>query len=68
MGEDEEHSHPFDTKLVIISGKIRIKKLEGDVITDYFFKEGDLVEIPRGQLHSAVASSEGCKYVVAEKH
>jgi 8-oxo-dGTP diphosphatase len=65
---DEEHSHPFDTKLVIISGKIRIKELEGDVITDYLFKEGDSVEISKGQLHSAEVGAEGCKYVVAEKH
>lgn len=65
---DEEHEHPFDTKLHIMSGKIRIKMLTGGAVTDFALKEGDEKEIPRGQKHSAVVGAEGCRYVVAEKH
>jgi quercetin dioxygenase-like cupin family protein len=65
---DEEHHHDFDTKLYVMSGKIRIKILVGGALTDFALKEGDEKEIPRGQKHSAVVGTEGCRYVVAERH
>jgi quercetin dioxygenase-like cupin family protein len=65
---DEEHEHPFDTKLHIVNGKIRIRVLAGGALTDLSLKEGDETEIPRGQKHLAIAGAEGCRYIVAERH
>jgi len=65
---DEEHHHDFDTKLHVLAGEIRIKLLDGEVITDFRLKPGDEKEISRNQLHSAKVGSEGCKYIVAERH
>jgi len=65
---DEEHTHDFDTKLHVLLGQIRIKTLEGGTIVDFALKSGDEKVIPRNSTHSAIVSSEGCKYIVAEKH
>lgn len=65
---DEEHDHNFDTKLYIISGEIRIKKLSGGAIMDFSLKKGGKIEIPRKQLHSAEVGKDGCRYIVAEKY
>lgn len=65
---DDEHDHDFDTKLHILSGEIRIKKLSGGVITDFLLKKGDEIEITRHQVHSAKVGVGGCRYVVAERH
>lgn len=65
---DEEHSHDYDTKLHILSGEIRIKKLAGGAVTDFLLKKGDQIEIPRNQSHSAKVGAEGCRYIVAERH
>ena len=65
---DDEHDHDFDTKLHILSGEIRIKKLSGGVITDFLLKKGDEIEILRNQAHSAKVGAGGCRYVVAERH
>jgi quercetin dioxygenase-like cupin family protein len=64
---DEEHDHDFDTKLHILSGEIRIKRLSGGSIMDFLIKEGDEIEIPRKQLHSAKVGADGCRYIVAER-
>ncbi len=64
----EEHSHDYDTKIYILSGEIRVKILEAKVITDYLLKAGDEKEIFANQPYSAKVGSEGCHYVVAEKH
>ncbi len=65
---DDEHSHDFDTKLYILDGQIRLKVLIDDVITDLKLNSENELLVTRGQIHSAVAGSEGCRYVVAEKH
>lgn len=65
---DEEHQHDFDTKLHVLSGKIRIKMVVGGALTDFSLKVGDEKEIPRGQIHSAKVGPEGCRYIVAERH
>lgn len=65
---DEEHDHGFDTKLHILSGEVRIKKLQGGAITDFLLKQEDQIEIPRHQVHSAKVGPEGCRYIVAERH
>lgn len=65
---DEEHDHDFDTKLHILSGEIRIKKLSGGAIMDFLLKKGDEIEIPRKQLHSANVGTDGSRYIVAQRH
>lgn len=65
---DEEHSHDFDTKLHILSGEIRIKKLSGGEVNEYVVGKDEEIEIPRNQIHSAVVGAEGCRYIVAERH
>jgi hypothetical protein len=65
---DEEHKHDYDTRLHVLSGQIRIKVLEGEMITDFLLKTGDEKEILRNQLHSAKTGAGGCRYIVAEKH
>lgn len=62
---DEEHSHEFETKLHVLEGEIHLK-ITGD--KDYTLKSGDELDIPKGQIHSAITGPEGCKYIVAEKH
>ncbi len=65
---DEEHDHEFDTKLHILSGEIRVKTLSNGLITDFLLTEGDEIEIPRKQLHEAKVGTQGCRYIVAERH
>jgi hypothetical protein len=65
---DEEHTHNYSTKLHILSGYIRIKTLAGGALTDFRLDPGQEMEIPQGQRHSAKVSSDGCRYIVAEKH
>lgn len=65
---DEEHQHDFDTKLHVLSGRIRIKMVIGGALTDFSLKAGDEKDIPRGQVHSAKVGAEGCRYIVAERH
>lgn len=62
--EDLEHTHRFDTKLVILDGEITIGMDGGSSI----LKAGDVIEIPKDKLHSGLAGPTGCKYIVAEKH
>lgn len=65
---DEEHEHDYDTKLYILHGYIRVKRLVGGAVADLRLESGNEIEIPRHQKHSAQAGPEGCRYVVAEKH
>lgn len=65
---DEEHDHDFDTKLHVLSGEIKVKKLSGGAIMDFLLRKGDEIEIPRKQLHSARVGAVGSRYVVAERH
>jgi hypothetical protein len=65
---DEEHSHDYETRLVILSGAINITSVIGDAVTNMQYKAGSEVVIPRNKLHSAKASAEGCRYIIAERH
>ena len=65
---DEEHSHDYDTKLVILKGAINITSGMGGAITNMQYKVGSEVIIPRNKLHSAKVTAEGCRYIVAERH
>jgi quercetin dioxygenase-like cupin family protein len=65
---DEEHSHEYDTKLVILSGDIQITSEVGGAITNMKYVTGQTVEIPRNKLHSAKVGPDGCRYIVAENH
>lgn len=61
---DELHSHDFDTVLVVLEGEIVVKI--GD--QSNILHSGDRLDILRGIAHSAVASQDGCRYIVGEKH
>ena len=62
--EDPDHSHNFDTCLVVLDGEIEIKfGSESNIL-----KSGDEINIPRGKIHYGKAGKNGCKYIVAEKH
>jgi quercetin dioxygenase-like cupin family protein len=62
--EDPEHTHPFDTRLVVIEGDIRIT-MNGDVHT---LSPGESFDIPHDMPHEGHAGMKGCRYAVAEKH
>jgi quercetin dioxygenase-like cupin family protein len=65
---DEEHSHKFETKLVILEGDINITSEVEGVIMNMNYKAGQDILIPRGKIHSAKVGAGGCRYVVGEKH
>lgn len=62
--EDPEHSHEFDTHLVILDGELTLT-IDG---AERVLKEGNELDIPRNQTHAAVAGERGCSYIVAEMH
>ena len=62
--EDLEHTHLFDTRILILEGELEIR-LDGKSI---IMKTGDSMDIPREKIHYGKAGITGCKYIVAEKH
>jgi len=62
--EDLKHTHPFDTRILVLEGEIEIEMDDKMQI----IKSGEEVDIPRGKLHSGKVGIGGCKYLVAEKH
>jgi quercetin dioxygenase-like cupin family protein len=62
--EDPDHTHPFDTRLEMLSGEMLVR-LEGK---DELLKAGDEAFIPREKIHYAKAGAQGCRYIVAERH
>jgi quercetin dioxygenase-like cupin family protein len=62
--EDLEHSHPYNTKLVVLAGDIAIT-VNNQTLK---LKVPDTIQIPKDILHSAIAGPEGCKYIVAEQN
>lgn len=65
---EEEHSHDYDTKLIILAGAINITSILDGAVTNIQYLAGSEVIIPRENLHSAKVNAEGCRYIVAEKH
>lgn len=65
---DEAHSHDFDTRLIVLEGQIEITApINGEVVT-LSHSTGSDVEIVKHTSHSAKVGSNGCRYVVAERH
>lgn len=62
--EDPDHTHPFDTHLLILNGEIEVRMNGKSTI----LRSGDEIEIPRDQVHYGKAGTSGCRYIVAEKH
>ncbi len=58
----KEHSHPYDTKLIIVGGEISLN-LENKNVR---LKAGDAVLIKKNKLHSAKVGDRGCEYIVGE--
>lgn len=62
--EDSDHSHDFETHLMILEGSIEIG-IDGGTIV---LLPNNEINIPKGKIHSGKAGRTGCKYIVAEKH
>ena len=62
--EDPDHTHPFDTHLVVLEGEIEIR-VDGESL---ILKPGDKLDIPRKKIHCGKAGVSGCKYIIAEGH
>jgi quercetin dioxygenase-like cupin family protein len=65
---DEEHTHDFDTKLVILDGEIQIKMDANKILSNFVYKKGREVTIPRHSPHETKAGPHGCRYIVAERY
>lgn len=57
---DPEHSHDFDTHLVVLEGNIEVIMNDAPKI----LTSGDTVDIPSGTIHSGLVGKEGCTYIV----
>jgi quercetin dioxygenase-like cupin family protein len=62
--EDPDHTHPFDTHLVVLDGEIEIG-MDGKSM---ILKPGDEIDIPREKAHYGKVGAVGCRYIVGEKH
>lgn len=65
---DEEHQHDFDTRLVVLRGQIKVTSLIDGEVTSLSHQDGAHIDIQKGTPHSAKVGSDGCRYIVAEKH
>lgn len=62
--EDLDHTHVFDTRIIVIDGEIEIR-MNG--INKTFTSE-DEIDIPKETIHYGKAGANGCVYIVGEKH
>lgn len=62
--EDADHSHMFDTHLIVLDGQLEIR-IDNKIT---ILKSSDQINIPRETIHYSKAGKEGCKYIVGEKH
>ncbi|OGZ45437.1 MAG: hypothetical protein A3C84_00185 [Candidatus Ryanbacteria bacterium RIFCSPHIGHO2_02_FULL_48_12] len=62
--EDPDHTHPFDTHLIILGGEIEIRMENKSII----LQSGNVIDILREKVHYGKAGIQGCRYIVAEKH
>ena len=56
------HNHPYDTKLIILEGSIKLT-LENKVLE---LKSGDNIYIKANEINEAKVGKKGCKYLVEE--
>lgn len=59
-----DHAHPFVAAHVILNGEMTIA-CEGKFIK---VKKGERYDVPKNTVHSAKVGTEGCTYIVGEKH
>ena len=59
-----DHSHPFDTHLVVIDGEIEMTVNDQSKV----LKASEEVNIPRHTLHHGKIGPKGCRYITAEKY
>jgi quercetin dioxygenase-like cupin family protein len=62
--EDPDHTHSFDTHLLILEGEIEIR-MDGKSM---IMKSESEIDIPKEKVHYGKAGQNGCKYIVAELH
>ena len=59
----EKHSHPYEFKLIILEGSMKLKAEE----ESFVLKKGSEINIGKNKEHEAVVGKEGCRYLVGEK-
>ena len=58
------HSHPWDTKLIILNEQLEVEINNKHLILG----PGDKIDILRDVVHKGKAGIKGCRYIVAEKN
>jgi quercetin dioxygenase-like cupin family protein len=65
---EDEHQHPFNTRIIVVAGTMHIKVLRGERFVEHDLRPGLQIEIEKGEPHAAFAGPEGCRYIVGEMH
>jgi mannose-6-phosphate isomerase-like protein (cupin superfamily) len=60
----EEHTHPFDARLLILEGAFTVA-LGGKPVT---FRPGDVCEVAAGAPHTEEPGPEGVRYIAGRRH
>ena len=58
----KKHNHPYDTKLIILEGSMKIT-LNDNILE---LKSGDEIHIKTNEMHEVTIGKNGCKYLVGE--
>ncbi|MDO8572528.1 MAG: cupin domain-containing protein [bacterium] len=62
--EYRDHSHVFTSAHIVLEGEMKVISEH----TGRILKRGDRIDVIAGTVHSVKMGSEGCRYIVAEKH
>lgn len=58
-----EHTHPFDARLLILSGELTY----GTGETRRAYRTGDVFEVARGTVHAEIAGADGAAYLAGRR-
>jgi len=58
-----EHTHPFDARLLILSGELTYGT--GETLRAY--RAGEVFEVARGTVHAEIAGAEGAAYLAGRR-
>lgn len=58
-----DHTHRGTTAHIVLEGEITVTTRDGAVT----YGPGDRFDVPAGEVHSAKAGPEGCRYMIGEK-
>jgi len=62
--EDLDHSHTFDTYIVMLSGEMLLR-MDGK---EKVLRANEEIFIPKGTTHYSKVMKNGCKFIIAERH